>query len=290
LAPYLHRRHCLALLGSAAFGNARAVAPIPAVVPDDVLADFRRFLAGRRPEALREFTGPHSRRDVVEVALLHLALAGEAQEAGLILQPAPTAARLQRELIQGNAACSGTSFWREDLGPDETALLFSRAVLQEGEFEAGLYTVPGNRRALAARQLADVLELGALCNRSWRVDWLTLQQLGFRNIQHAGNWDLMPRMLAGGRADFVLAPFQATADLSLVVGGVTLVPIPGIKVLVRGTRHYLISARRPGALALQAQLDSGITRLRRLGVLRRAYVASGFINPAVAEWAVLGRL
>lgn len=275
------------LMGSGGWSRALARPPLPVLMPEDVLRDFQRFLAGRRAETLHEFSGPYSRRDVVEVALLHLALAGEERDAGLSLQAAPTSARLHRELIKGHAACSGTSYWREDFPALSPDLLFSRAVLEDGEFEAGLYTVAGNKRAMAARRLADVQALSALCNRDWRVDWQTLQQLGLREVQHAGNWELMPRMLASGRADFVLAPFQPTPDLSLRFGEFTLLPIPGLKVRLRGTRHYLISARHPGAEELRLRLDAGLARLRSQGLLRRAYVESGFINPAVADWTVL---
>lgn len=281
------RRLLSTLLGGAAGQALSARAPIPVLVPADVLRDFQAFLGGRRAEQLTSFAGAHSRRDVVELALLHLALAEGRREAGLALQPVPTAARLHRELSQAHAACSGTSFWRQDFPADERRLLFSVALLQEGEFEAGLYTAAGNRRALAARSLADVLALKAMCNRDWRVDWQSLEQLGLRDIQHVGNWELMPRMLASGRADFVLAPFQPTPDLALEVGGVRLVPIPGLKVALQGTRHYLLSAQHEGAPELKQRLDAGLASLHARGLVRRAYVGAGFINAAVAAWSVL---
>lgn len=285
----LSRRQLLVLTGSGTCALAMAEGRLTVVMPEDVLRDYRLFLGGRRAESVREFGGPHSRRDVIEVVLLHQALAAGGQDAGLVLQSAPTSARLQREIRAGHAASSGTSYWRGDFPAEGDELLFSRAVLEDGEFEAGLYTVASNRRAMAARKLADVQELRALCNRDWQVDWQTLKQLGIRDVQHAGNWELMPRMLANDRADFLLAPFQATPDLSLRVGDYSLLPIPGIKVALRGSRHYLLSARHPDAAALKARLDLGLERLRRLGVLRRAYAESGFFNASVAHWITLGQ-
>lgn len=279
----------LVLTGSGACSLTKAQDQLTVVMPEDVLRDYRRFLGNRRAENLREYGGPHSRRDVIEVVLLHQALAGDAADAGLSLQSAPTSARLQKELSLGHAACSGTSYWRGDFPARSTELLFSRAVLEDGEVEAGLYTVASNKRAMAARRLSDVQGLSALCNRDWQVDWQTLQQLGLREIQHAGNWELMPRMLVNGRADFVLAPFQSTADLSLHFEGITLVPVPGLKVQLRGTRHFLLSALPAGAAELKKRLDLGLERLRRQGVLRRAYAESGFFNPSVANWVTLGR-
>ncbi|MFX6036180.1 hypothetical protein ABTE74_22595, partial [Acinetobacter baumannii] len=67
------------LLGLAACGllpgRAAAEEPaLPALIPDDVLLDYRRFLAGRDPASVTDYGGPLSRRDVVEVVLIHQAL------------------------------------------------------------------------------------------------------------------------------------------------------------------------------------------------------------------------
>ena len=284
-APSSARRRLLGLgLACCLPGPARAArAGLPALIPDDVLLDYRRFLAGRDPASLADYGGPLSRRDVVEVVLIQQALARQEPALRLDLAPMPTSQRLQAELRQAQAVCSATTYWREDF-PDPDGLLFSDALVADGEFEAGLYTMPDNARALAARSLRDVQPLQVLVNRNWRVDWMTLQRLGMRRIQHVVNWNLMPRMLQQGRADLLLAPFQPTPDLSLTVDGVRLVPIPGLKVGMRGTRHFLVSANHAQGPQLLNQLNTGLARLRQRGLVRRAYEQSGFFNARVADW------
>ena len=56
-------------------GWAMAEPLLPALIPDDVLRDYQAFLAGRDPVAITDYGGPLSRRDVVEVVLIHQALA-----------------------------------------------------------------------------------------------------------------------------------------------------------------------------------------------------------------------
>jgi len=253
-------------------------------IPSDVQHDYERFVGAREPLAISQYGGPHARRDVVEFLLLQQALALGGQTQPLALLSMPSSARLQLEVRAGHAVCSATSYWREDFPAAEQELLFSQALLGDGEFEVGLYTAPGNARALAARSLQDLRALTFLSNRDWRVDWRTLEQLGIGKLLHAGNWDLMPRMVASGRADVLLAPFQSGADLALEVRGVRLVPIPGLKIGMRGTRHYLLSARHPQGQAVKAALDAGLMQLRRQGVLRKAYEQSGFINTATEHW------
>lgn len=285
--PCLPRRALLAL-GAAGLLPAATLAepPLPALIPDDVLLDYQRFLAGRDATAVTDYGGPASRRDVVEVLLIHQALARQDRRLGLSLAPMPTSQRLQAELRIGHAACSATTYWREDF-PQPDGMLFSDAVLLEGEFEVGLYTVPGNARALAARNLADVRQLRVLSNNTWRVDWLTLEQLGIAGRQHVASWNLMPRMLQQGRADLLLAPFQSTPDLSMTVDGVRLVPVPGLKISMRGTRHYLVSATHPLGPRLLDQLNAGLAWLRQQSLVRRAYEQSGFFNVKVAGWTRL---
>lgn len=281
------RRRLLALAGAALLpAQVAAQPPLPALIPDDVLADYRRFLAGREPAAVADYGGPASRRDVVEVLLIHQALARQDRTLRLGLAPMPSSQRLQAELRMGHSACSATSYWRNDF-PRSDGLLFSDPLLLEGEFEVGLYTTPGNTRALAARGLAEVRQLRVLSNDSWRVDWQTLQRLGISQLQHVTRWNLMPHMLQQGRADLLLAPFQPTPDLSMTVDGVRLVPVPGVKVGMRGTRHFLVSATHELGPRLLEQLNAGLAALRQQGLVKRAYEQSGFFNAKVAGWTRL---
>lgn len=259
---------------------------LPALIPDDVLRDYQRFLAGRDPAAVTDYGGPLSRRDVVEVVLIHQALARQDKALKLGMAPMPTSQRLQAELRAGHAACSATSYWRQDF-PRPDGLLFSDPVLLDGEFDVGLYTTPANVRALAARSLEDVRQLRVLSNDTWRVDWQTLQALGVTQLQHVASWNLMPRMLQQDRADLLLAPFQPTPDMAMQVEGVRLVPVPGLKVAMRGTRHFLVSATHPMGPRLRDQLNAGLARLRQQGLVRRAYEQSGFFNAKVADWVRL---
>jgi hypothetical protein len=290
-AALLPRRRLMlaSLAGFGGLGLASAAGAKTLLVPDDVLEDFQRFLGGRDPLRLRDFGGAHSRRDVVEVALLLQAVAEPRPDwdQQFSLQAMPTDARLKLELRAGRALCSSTTYWSVDLLDPREPLLVSAPMVLDGEFEAGLYTLPSNTKALAARDLDAVRGLSLLSSRNWRVDWTTLEQLGVRRLLHVGNWRQMPRMLAHGRADALLAPFQLGDDMALQAEGLRLVPIPGIKIALRGTRHYLISRLHPHGAAFRERLDAGIAQLRRQGLLQQAYQQSGFFNRQVRNWQTL---
>lgn len=254
------------------------------LVPVDVLEDFWRFIFGRDPLRLRDFGGAHSRRDVVEVVMLLQALADSDWAQRFPLQAVPNGTRLRLQLQAGLALSSATTYWQQDAEAEHESIELSAPLVLDGEFEAGFDALPSNRRALACRTLDDVRQLTVLSSRAWRVDWTTLERLGFKRLMHAVSWRQMPRMLDHGRADVALAPFRNSADLALTAEGVRLVPIPGIKIALRGTRHYLISRRHPQSEAFRQRLDEGIAALRRQGLVHQAYEQSGFFNRQVRHW------
>lgn len=262
-------------------------APLVIAVPGDVLEDYQRFLNGRDPSGLTDFGGPFTRRDVVEVVLLQLALKRGGMHRRLELQGLPTAARIHKEIAMGNALCSATSFWSEDVQTNAESIQLSKPLLVAGQFEAGLYALASNAHAMRATSLKDVQQLSALSNRDWVVDWRTLERLGITNLQHVSQWAAMPRMVARGRADFLLAPFQANAGMVLNVESVQLVPIPRLKVGLQGTRHFLVSKSHPQGASTLERLNKGLAQLHSAGLIHKAYVQSGFFNPLVAQWTPL---
>lgn len=261
-----------------------AAESLEVLVPPDVLADYRTWVSARDPLTLRDFSGPGGRRDVVELALVQQALVAGGETRSVTFSEVPTYQRSLVELRAGHALLLGTSAWRTDLEALGEDVLISRPLVAEGGFEAGLYTIPGNARALAAKSVADVRQLSVVSNPDWTADWTTLQRLAPARLDGTPTWEAMVRMVGAGNVDVLLAPFQATADLSFTVDGVRLVPIPGLKIALVGSRHLAVSAKHPHGAAVAAALDRGLLQLTADGTIERAYRDAGFINTRVATW------
>ena len=254
-----------------------------AVVPADVLADYRRWLGGRDPLTINDFRGPGARRDVVEVALMQQALVAGGCKDSVTFVEAPSYARELVELAGGRAAVSSTTAWGNDVLPADSGVVASPAMIDSGDFLAGCYTTATDTVAMHAQDRADLARLRFVSCHDWSADWRALTILAPAELEDVATWSAMPRMVAAGRADVLLAPFQSTPDLSMVVDGITLVPIPGLAVALAGSRHYATARNASGASAAAA-LAIGVPKLRADGVVLRAYQQSGFYNPAVIGW------
>ncbi|MCP4324261.1 MAG: hypothetical protein GY787_20870 [Alteromonadales bacterium] len=256
------------------------------VIPNDVKRDYDLFLAGRDPLGINEYGGLGSRRDVIEVVLIQqaLALGGITDPIRFIVTSSH--ARIIKQVHSGKAVMSGNSIWY-DLLNDRDLLYVSESIIENGQFEAGIYTILENQKALSAKTLLDVRSLTAVSSKAWIIDWQTLNAMEMSSLINTVKWSSMVKMVAKGRADFLLAPFQPSTDMSFTPEGIHLVPVPNIKIGLQGTRHFAVSKRHPKGKEVIKALDAGIKLMKEHGIVDKAYSDSGFFNAKVKDWKKL---
>jgi len=254
---------------------------LKASIPKDVYDDLLLFLGGRSPLTLSRFGGEHSRRDVIEPVLLMKALEYGMPNAHVDLLAFETSHERHLQLIaDGEFDLSGTTVWGSDLDSKYLSL----PLIRHGEFEAGIYTSPSNKKALKAQSLEEVRNLTFVSSKKWLVDWKTLSELAPKEVFHANRWKFMPKMVMAGRCDVLLAPFQSTKDLSLKVEAGTLIPIPGIKIALSGSRHFAIAQSTERGAIIKNAVNEGIHHFHSEGIIHKAYVESGFFSSRVRKW------
>jgi|GEM_PF-6022686 len=253
-------------------------------VPADVADDYERFLDGRDPATITRFDGPHSRRDVVELALFRRELHRLMPEIEIELVKIDNYAGGIEQLRLGRIAALATTSWRADLVPFSDDLILSAPFIEEGQSVVGLYTSAGNERALRLRTLEDLQGLRVVSNRDWSVDWQTLEALGVARLLDVKTWRQMVYMVRSGEADVVLSPFPAQSGLEIEFDNCVLVPIPRHKVLLAGSRHFAVARNKIGE-QIAASVFPALAALAREGAIEAALVQCGFINPAVEAWA-----
>lgn len=187
-------------------------------------------------------------------------------------------------MSEGTAIASATSAWLNDLTSRWEELYITTAVIERGQFEAGFYTLADNSEAMNARTDAELRRLKAISSRNWVIDWETLNAFGAEELTHADTWGEMVEAVFSGQQDYLLAPFQQTERMQLQLEAGTLVPIPGVKIGLAGTRHFAISRAHPEGSYFNSSLHLGLMRLKKAGIVTRAYKDAGFINREVDDW------
>lgn len=260
---------------------------IVAAVDEDIIADYQLFVGERDPLLIDYFGGPGARRDVIEIVLLQQALALGGFKEKVTLRPENSYLRILKLVADGHVALSGALMWREDIKLYSTHLFKTKAVVKEGEFIAGLYTRADNQRALQANTLEKISHLSAASNNHWNADVNTLTELGIKKIQFSTYWIQIVRMVVAGRADVTLAPFQVNPGMKVLADGLELVPIPGIKVALPGSRHWPVSKYHARGEEIFNALSRGIDELEKKNIIQRAYEECGFFHPEVSNWKLL---
>jgi hypothetical protein len=100
--------------------------------------------------------------------------------------------------------------------------------------------------------------------------------LSLKDIVAQDSWLSMVRMVNLQWIDFILMPFNSTPDKSFTMDKIHLVPVEGIAIALRDSRHFVISKLHPkGAETFQA-INKGLRILREKGIISRAYEQAGF--------------
>ncbi|HEX9048324.1 MAG TPA: hypothetical protein VF988_14960, partial [Verrucomicrobiae bacterium] len=247
-----------------------------------VLQSYQAWTATTPWDKIEKFDAPNANRQTVELILQMQALKAGGVDPEIELISAPNLERALVEVEVGRVDLTAETMWDREI--NETVLFKTDAVLRDGDFQKGLYVMPGNDRALKATSLEDVHNLVGLTVATWAHDLDTLHDLGAKSIEKAPTSENMFLMLQKKRADFTLLEFSAKADLSTELAGVTLVPVPNCKVILRGSRSWVVSKASPHAQQIYDALVKGEKILRDQGRIERAFQESGFINGKVSTW------
>jgi hypothetical protein len=248
------------------------------------------FLNGDAIADVQDFNRPHTRRDLVDYILMRQALAlGAEQPLTIEVKPWLSISynRVLTSLARGKVTALSNTLWREDIQHDSPNLYISSPTLASGYYQVGLYTSPNNPKRLTTKTLKDVQQLTAISSRQWRPDWQALESLNLKRLESSVNWENMVKMVHRQRADFMLAPFTPEPDMSYSAMGVTLKPIPGLKVALKGSRGWAISRTHPAGKRFYQTLERGMQILKERGSFMHAYRQAGLLHAGTDDWLLL---
>lgn len=276
----------LALFSPSRLVFAKTTITIPAT--GDLEKNYLAFLNNRAPEQISSFRSPYASRNVVSLVLIQKALRlGGFGDVEFDFHPVPNSERERAEVKKGHVVMGSQDYWEADF--DDTVYR-SEPVLMDGTFEKGLYTLPSNAAMLSVRDRESLNKRSVVIVGTWKGDLAVLRALEPNEIHVVYELPTVAKFLGLGRADFTLLEFSSKPDMSVSIFGVSLVPVPGIKVVLPGNRCWMVSRKHPQGEKVFTALNKGLRILQQDGTINRAFTESGFFHSRVKGWRVINRV
>jgi hypothetical protein len=248
-------------------------------------AKFRHFMADKKITDRITYKSPDlDTAQVIDTILISKALTLGGMDADLEFTKIPNSERERAMVLAGDVAIAGTSQWDWWADENKDVIYKSDVVVPNGSFEKGLYTTEARVNSIVLNSTADLANVICVTNKIWRVDWTTLSRLHFKHLDAAPNTETMFKMVNGGHADLTIQSFSGLPDMSITVSGITLYPIKGWKVLLDGSRHYVVSKKNPHGARVFEALQKGLSVMKQTDEVARALTESGFFNVNVKNW------
>lgn len=246
-------------------------------IRDDVYIDYQQFVGETDISHVNNFSGKRIRRDVVDMIIAQQALILGGFEHDFSYATGKVNFRNTKMLQTGELLLSFDTYWLADAHALNKDVYISEAVIRNGEYIAGIYTSITNHKTLAIKTIEDLKELTAVSTPQWRTDWKTIESLPLKKIVREDSWLSMARMVNLQWIDFLLMPFNSTPDQSFTMDRIHLVPVKNIGVLLKDSRHFVISKNHPRGEEAFIAMNKGLKVLRKKGAIKKAYLEAGFI-------------
>ncbi|MCQ8878137.1 hypothetical protein NQT69_09025 [Pseudoalteromonas shioyasakiensis] len=244
---------------------------------DDVYHDYSRFLAGKTPDQINDFSGKFIRRDVVDMIIAQQAMHLGGFNKRFDYQVGKVNFRNTKLLEQGELLISFDTYWYQDAKLLSEEVLISDPVIRKGEYFAGIYAAEENHAVFKLQHLSDFNELTSVSTPRWRTDWRTLAQLPLKKLIREDEWLSQVRMVSMQWVDFMLMPLMPAINNHYELENITLKAIPKVLMLLDDSRHFVVSKLHPEGYRAFAALQKGLKIMREQGAIERAYRQAGFI-------------
>ena len=256
-------------------------------ITDTEVENYVTFLSKSKkaPKDISSFNSPLLNRSLVSLILLQKAARIGGFTKPILVEGAPNSSRNLNLTKSGKFLAIGYDIWKEAAENYSENLYISDPIIDEGQFEKGIYGLKSNSNLFAINSLKDLQECCSILeNPSWVVDHKTISEMKIKKVADSFTHESMMKMIDAGRADFVLFEFGQGQNMSLHQYGVTLEAVPGYKVAMRSSRHFVVSKKHPDGKEFFAALQRGIKILKQQNTFYDAFTEVGFFNSRTKEW------
>lgn len=250
--------------------------------PASAIDAFQNWTAGVAWDKITNFKNANASRPVVDLVLELQALKAGGLDFDFEFVRVLTYDLAKKQLIEGRVELTAETIWEDEIDPKTMAK--SDPVIRRGEFVKGVYVLPANQKVFKISSLEELQGYTGAIVATWALDLKTMEEMKLKALIKNPTPEVVFLNIQKQQADFTLWEFSSNADMSVVISGVKLMPIPECKVAIMGSRAWVVSKLSPNANSVHRALVAGTKILRENGTIERAYQESGFLNPRVADW------
>lgn len=162
----------------------------------------------------------------------------------------------------------------------------SSPIFNSGQFQKALFTSETHklRSSSAEYFVKNKNRYVGITPSKWIYDWQAINSIT-PLIVDAPNQISIHKMVQAGRADFCFGEFSN--NMQFKFGDITLFNIPGVKVVFRDSRHFIINKQAPNADKIYNALQLGLAKMKQSGQIKNLLHKTGFINDLANDWSVL---
>jgi hypothetical protein len=251
-------------------------------ISEQNLVVFNTWIAHKNCWDVDKFPADHSNRAAVELVMLCKALQLGGLEFTLDIYHAPNYGRSLLLGKQKKVHLLGESIWKDQA--DYEHFYVSPPLLKKGEFQKGIYTLKTHPMMKLVHNVDDLINYRGISINSWHHDWDILRHLT-KNMFAAPSKSSIHKMIKHDRADFTLGEFNH--DMSILMGGVYLYPIPNLKVVVDQSRHFVVRKGMKNSEKIISAFNKGLLEMLAQGTIKRMYMQTGFISSKAENWEIL---
>lgn len=225
-----------------------------------------------------------SNRNIACMVIIMQALHSCGYPAKLVIAEAPNYARELRMAKEGKTVIMHQDAW--DVSFDDSVYKNSE-IIPKGNFVKGLYVLESNKKMFQIKTLDDLKKFSSVSNPTWDVDWKTLEKIGLKQLYSASKKKFMFNQVLFRGVDFTIQEFANTPDLVYEFPKGRLVPVPGIKIALDASRHFMVSKKHKDGKSVFEALEKGLKVLREDGKIDRFLTEAGFYRKEVADWKTI---
>ncbi len=173
-------------------------------------------------------------------------------------------------LVQSGDALLTLSTLREDYTP--SGLLKSSVLISSRDMARGIYGLKSNHTLMKVKTIDELKNFSAATNKTWGGDIKALQTIGTTKLDLLFSLRSIFMRIAYRNTDFTLLDLpKGVPEFQRQYKEVTLVPVPGLFINTKTTRHFLISKVHPDSQTVYQSLEKGLEIMREQGLIKKYY-------------------